>query len=208
LTFSAIGGDQCDGVAILNTVGKAVRREPAEHDGMDGADSGAGQQRHGGFDDHGQIDGNHVAFFDAALRQRIGKAADFLVQFLVGDMAGGVGVIAFPDDRGLVAAFGQMPVQAVGGHVQRAVLEPFDRDIAFEGGVFDFGGCFDPVEALAFPGPERVRLRGCLGCHFLVFFGGDQRVGGDFRFNGDDIRIRHARSPIRFLFSGSVTLLP
>jgi len=35
-----------------------------------------------------------------------------------------------PDDRGLLAALGKMPVDAVPGDVEDAVLEPFDRDVA------------------------------------------------------------------------------
>src|SRR3546814_7280868 len=42
-----------------------VRREAAEHDGMHGADTGAGQHRIGGGRDHRQVDGDAVALLDA-----------------------------------------------------------------------------------------------------------------------------------------------
>jgi hypothetical protein len=40
------------------------------------------------------------------------------------------GIVAFPDDRDLVAAGGEVPVGAVGRDVGDAVLEPADRDLA------------------------------------------------------------------------------
>ena len=56
-----------------------------------------------------------------------GKPADMLMQFLVGDVLVDRRVVAFPDDRGLVAASFKMPVDAVGADIQLAVLEPLDR---------------------------------------------------------------------------------
>ena len=60
------------------------------------------------------------------------------------------GIVAFPDDRGLVAALFEMPVDAVEAGVERAVLEPFDRDVARRvGGVLHLGEGLDPVMRLA-----------------------------------------------------------
>jgi microcompartment protein CcmK/EutM len=39
-------------------------------------------------------------------------------------LAASSGLVGFPDDRGLVAARGEVAVDAVGADVQRAVLEP------------------------------------------------------------------------------------
>jgi len=52
------------------------------------------------------------------------------VQLAVGDVFGLRGIVALPDDRGLVAALVEMAVDAVPGRVEDAVLEPFDRDVA------------------------------------------------------------------------------
>jgi hypothetical protein len=60
----------------------------------------------------------------------LAKPADLLVQLAIGDECADVRIVAFPDDRGLVAARRQMPVEAVDRGVQRAVLEPFDRDFS------------------------------------------------------------------------------
>jgi hypothetical protein len=58
------------------------------------------------------------------------------VQLLVGDFLVVLGIVAFPDDRGLVAALLEMAVDAVEAGIERAVLEPFDRDVARRVGVF------------------------------------------------------------------------
>jgi hypothetical protein len=165
-----IGGDHRDGVAVLDPVGEAIRRESAEHDGMNGTDSRTGEQRHRGLDNHRQVDGDHVTFFDAAIGERIGQPADLFMQRFIGDIFRIVRVIPFPDDRGLIAALSQVPVQAIGGHVQRAVLKPFNGYIALEGGVLDLGGTFDPIDPLGLLGPEGIGF----GCgtqgHFLILF--------------------------------------
>jgi hypothetical protein len=64
-----------------------------------------------------------------------------------------------------------MPVDAIGADIQRAVFEPFDRDIGcVEGGVFDLGERLDPVDALRLAGPEPVRIfdRLCVPFAILV----------------------------------------
>ena len=62
------------------------------------------------------------------------------MQLAIGDVLRLRRIVAFPDDRGLVAALVQMPVDAVLGDIEDAILEPFDRDVAGrEAGVLDLG---------------------------------------------------------------------
>ena len=64
--------------------------------------------------------------------------------------ASAFGVVRLPDDGDLLAAFLQMAVDAVGGDVERAVLEPFDRDVRIvERRVLNLRIGLDPVEPLA-----------------------------------------------------------
>jgi hypothetical protein len=52
-----------------------------------------------------------------------------------------------------------MATDAVVRHVGDAVLEPLDRDIVrIERGILDPGERREPVDALAFPGPEAARI--------------------------------------------------
>ena len=67
---------------------------------------------------------------DAVLLQHIGEAADMRIELPVGDLAVVIRVVAFPDDGDLIAALLQMPVDAIVGDVELAVLEPLDRDLA------------------------------------------------------------------------------
>jgi len=113
----------------------------------------------GRLGDHRQIDGDAVAFADVAVAQHVGEAADLVVQLLVGDLPGVLGIVAFPDDRRLVAALGEMAVDAVVGGVGGAVLEPFDGDVTrVEGGVLDLGEGLVPVDALRLLRPEAVGI--------------------------------------------------
>ena len=127
---------------------------------MDRADARAGEHRVGRFRNHRHIDGDAVALLDAARFQHIGELADFRVQLPVGDIPVVLRVVALPDDRRLLAALGEMPVDAIVGNVQNAVLEPFDRDVARrEGDVLDPGEGLDPVHPLGLFAPETVRVR-------------------------------------------------
>jgi hypothetical protein len=96
-----------------------------------GADPRAGQHGVGRLGDHRQVDGDAVALLDAVLLQHIGEAADMLVQFVVGDLLVVIRVVAFPDDGDLVAALLQVPVDAVVGDVEDAVLVPLDRTLGY-----------------------------------------------------------------------------
>ena len=108
------------------------------------------------------------------------------------------GIVALPDDGGLVAALFQMPVDAVPGDVEHAVLEPFDRDIAGrEGGVLDLGEGLDPADALGLFGPEAVGILDRARVHVAVFGLVDPGALGPFRrhivnFLGHRIPPRHA----------------
>ena len=85
---------------------------------MDGADARAGEHGVGRLGDHRQVDGDAVALLDVAVAQDVGEPADLVVQLLIGDVLGLVGIVAFPDDRGLLGALRQMPVDAIVGGVE------------------------------------------------------------------------------------------
>ena len=93
---------------------------------MNRANARASEHGIGGFGDHRQIDGDTVAFLHAVLFQHIGKAADLVMQLLVGDFLVVIGIITFPDDGGLVRSLFQMPIDAVIRDVEHAIFEPFD----------------------------------------------------------------------------------
>ncbi|CCE09981.1 hypothetical protein BRAS3843_3500009 [Bradyrhizobium sp. STM 3843] len=137
---------------------------------MDRADTGAGQHRIGGFRDHRQIDRDPVALADIAVAQDVGHLADFVVQLAIGNVPALRGIVALPDDRGLVAASGEMPVDAVVGGVQNAILEPFDGDVAGrERAILDLVRRLVPVDAPGLLGPEPVRIGDRAGVHLAVF---------------------------------------
>jgi len=140
-----VGGDDDIRSRILDAAGERLGREAAEHHRMDGADARAGEHGVGRLGDHRQIDGDAVAALGAVLFQNIGEAANLFVQLGVGDVARHRRVVAFPDDRGLVGARGEVAVDAVHRDIGRAVLVPFNRDVMrVEARVFYAGVGRDP----------------------------------------------------------------
>ena len=164
-----IGGDDNVRFAVLDAARDRIGGEPAEHHGMDRADSRAGEDRVGRFRDHRHIDGDAIAFLDVTQAQDVGHLADFVVQFAIGDVARFRRIVAFPDDRCLVATLLKMAVDAVVGSVENAILEPFDGNLAgLERGVFDLGERLDPVEAFRRLAPEPVRVLDRARVHVVV----------------------------------------
>ena len=164
-----VGGDDDLGLTVLDPSGERFGREAAEHDGMNGPDARAGEHRVSRFRDHRHVDGDAVALLDVAVAQDVGHPAHLVVQFLVGDVLGVLGVVALPDDRSLVGALRQVPVDAVVGGVERAVLEPLDRDVVrIEGGILDPHRRPVPMDALGMLGPEAIRIGDRARVHFVV----------------------------------------
>ncbi len=177
-----VGGDDDLGLAVGDALREAVRREAGEHHGVNGADPRAGQHRVGRLRDHRQIDGDAVALLDVSGAQDVGHLADFVVQLAVGDVLGLRGIVAFPDDRGLVAARVEMPVDAVPGDVEDAVLEPFDRDVPGRvGDVLDLVERLDPVDAPGLFAPEAVGILDRAVIHLAVLGVVDKGALGPFR---------------------------
>ena len=149
-----VGGDDDVRLAVLDAAGERIRREAAEHHRMDRADARAGEHGVGRLRDHRHVDGDAVALRDVAVAQDVGHPAHLVVQLLIGDLLVVLGIVAFPDDRDLVGALGQMAVDAVVGDVGDAVLVPLDRDVAGIVDVLDLGRRPVPVDALGLVLPE------------------------------------------------------
>ena len=154
-----VGGDDEGRLGVLDAACERIRREAAEHDRVDRPEPRAGEHGIGRLRDHRHVDRDPVALLDAAVAHDVGHAADLVVKLTIGDRLRLGRIVAFPDDRDLVAAGVEMPVDAVIGDVGDAVLEPADRDVAgAEIGVLDPGRGLEPVDALGFLGPEGVRV--------------------------------------------------
>ena len=184
-----VGRDHDVAVAIDQAVGEAVGREAAEHDGVDGPDARAGQHRVGRLGDHRQVDGDAIALLDAQFLERVGHAADFAVQLAVRDLLRLRRIVAFPDDRGLVGAPGEVTVDAVGRDVQHAIVEPADADVAVVVDVAHGRGAvgLDPVDPLAVFFPEFGGIRGRGLVHGLVLGVVDIGALGPVRTDGDHL---------------------
>ena len=159
---------------------------------MDGADARARQHGIGGLRDHRHVNGDDVAFLDAAFLHGVGEAADVFVKFLVGDLLVVAGIVAFPNNGGLIAAGFQVAVDAINGSVQRAVLEPFNGNVRrVEIDVLDPGVGLDPVDALAVLAPETFRILDGLLVHLFVFVLGDVRLGGESIRDRENFFVTH-----------------
>ena len=157
-------------LAVNNASGKRVGRKAAKHDGVNRADTCTRQHGIGRLRHHRHVERHPVALLGAQFLHGVGELAHFFVQLLVGDVLVVFGVVAFPDDRRLVAARLKMPVNAVGADIQRAVFVPLDRNIFIGiGRVLDLGERLDPVHPLAVLAPKGIRVRDGRLVHLFIF---------------------------------------
>ena len=99
---SLVRGDQRAGsLRVLDAIFQGLRGEAAEDHRMNGADARTGQHGVSRLGNHRHVDAHPVAALDAARAQRVGQAADCLVQLGVGNVLAVGGVIPFPDQRRL-----------------------------------------------------------------------------------------------------------
>ncbi len=82
---------------------RASGEKPPKTTGVDRADAGAGEHGDHGLGDHRHVDGHYVAAVHVLPAQGVGELADLLVELAVGDFLVVGGIVAFPDDRHLVA---------------------------------------------------------------------------------------------------------
>ena len=104
--------------------------------------------------------------------QHVGKFADLLVQFFVGEFLVVGRFVAFPDQGYLVAAFFQVAVKAVVGNIQFAAQEPFQIDFVFaEFPVLHLVPLLEPGDIfLGDAGPELVIVVNGFIIQLLVLF--------------------------------------
>ena len=95
--FGATGGE---------ARGQCFGRESTKDDRMDSTDTIAGQHGIGSFWDHRHIKNNPVALGHAQRLVDIRQFANLCVQLIIGDMRTLIGIVAFPDDRSLIATGG------------------------------------------------------------------------------------------------------
>ena len=71
---------------------------------MNRTNPGAGEHGNRGFGDHRHVQGDSIAATNAKIFQCIGKAADALMELLIGNFLVPVGVVTFPQYGDLVTA--------------------------------------------------------------------------------------------------------
>ena len=91
------------------------------------------------------------------------------MQLAIADVPGVLGIVAFPDNRGLLGALGKMPIKAIMRDIGLSIFEPFDRDVRRgKRNVLDLCIGLEPIDALPFLAPiffimvDRARIGGAI----------------------------------------------
>ena len=187
-----VGGDQGLAIRVEDTVLQGFRGKAAKDYRVHRPDAGAGQHGVGGLGNHGHVDTDTVALAHPALLEHVGQFADVFLQFRIGDVLAGGGIVALPDEGGLAGSLRQVPVDAVVADIELAAREPGGLTLD-EIEINHFIPGFVPAEeCLGLLRPEAVRVLDGTLVHGLVLLGVDMgvleicgyRVGRKFRHGG------------------------
>lgn len=119
-----VGRNDDGGARIHDAVVNGLGREAGENDGVDGADAGAGEHGDADVGHDGHVDGHSVPLANAEGAEQVGQAAHLVVQLLVRDVPCVARVVALPDERRLLRAARQVPIDAIEADVELGVEEP------------------------------------------------------------------------------------
>ena len=123
-TTALVCGDDDLGTSIQHTVAQRVGGETGEDDGVNGSDTGNGEEGNDGLRNHRKVDSNGVTLLDTLLLQGPGDTGDLTQQFTVGDGATLIGLVGLVDDGDLVGVLDGVTVDTVEGSVQATLNEP------------------------------------------------------------------------------------
>ena len=172
---SARGRNDHPGFGVGDAGRQFRRRETAEHDGVDGAQTGTGQHGDGCFGNHRHVDHDAVAQTDAQIGERSGEFGGAVAQLRIrmdNDLAGHRAV---PDQRGLLAAAGfDMAVEAVVTGVEHAAGEPLA--IGAHRGVEHPVPALRPGDALGRVGPPGLGVAVPVRLGFVIGHGSSHGV--------------------------------
>ncbi len=121
--IATVGGDDEAGLGILDAVAHRECGEATEHHGMDGADAGAGLHGDDGLGHQRHVDDDAIATLHTEHPQCVAELADLGMQLAVGQAAD-VAVLGFEHQRGMVAAGGEVHIDAVDRGIELAIGEP------------------------------------------------------------------------------------
>jgi hypothetical protein len=119
----AVGGDEHPGLAILQTRGHGLSAIAGKAGCVDGADTAHGQGGYSSLGRHRQEDPHRIAGADAKGTQCVGETVHVRGELAIAQRAYAA-VLGLADDGRPVTAGGEMTIDAVGGEVDLAALEP------------------------------------------------------------------------------------
>ena len=150
---AAGAGDDDLGLGVVDPGRELVRREAAEHHGVNGADAGAAEHGNGGLRDHRQVEDDAIARTHATRAERPGEARGEALQLGIGEALHGAGDGAVVDQRRLLtAARIHVAIQRVVAGIDLRAGEPAEERRARA--VEDPVPALLPVDALGCLSPE------------------------------------------------------
>jgi hypothetical protein len=113
---------------IVDALGQLVRREPTEHDRMNGSETRARQHGEHGLRHRRHVNNHAVAGINAQAAERSGQFGDLFAELEVGEAPDRSGDRAVVHERDLAAAAPlDMPIDGVVAGVEPAAREPTDE---------------------------------------------------------------------------------
>jgi len=102
-TTALIGGQDDTRVCVIDTIAQGFRGEAGKDDGMECAETNDCEEGDDGLGNHGHVNCDSIALFDAQFFEHIGQFTDFSEKFAVRDLSAMTGFIRFVQNGNLTS---------------------------------------------------------------------------------------------------------
>ena len=166
----SVTGDADLRIGVFDPVCNGLWGEAAKDHAVRRADAGAGQHGNRQFGNHAHIDGHHIAAFDTTFLEDVRKAAHFVLEIAIGQLANLGAVLehrlTFPDDCRFVAiAEIDDAIDTIVTGIDLATREPPRvRAVPFQHGV----PLLEPVKFVGNRRPEVLAVLETLAVEFVI----------------------------------------
>jgi hypothetical protein len=153
---AGVGADDHRRLRVIDATGQRQAGKAAEHHRVQRADARAGQHRESGLGNHRHVDQHAVALLDTQRQQGRGHALHLFVQLAERIDLLAVDLGRHVDQRVLLRAREQMPIDRVVAQVRSATDEPSgERRLRV---IADLVEGLLPIDQLGLSGPEHIAL--------------------------------------------------
>jgi len=169
-TLALVSSNNYFALGVHDAIAQRVGREPREDNGVNGANTRAGEEGDDRLGNHGQVERDSVTFAHTHLLQCVGELRNLAEKLSVGDDAAIASIVCLVDNGRLVWVLESVTVNAVVAGIQSTFKEPRIIAALKATSVYGLEVAFPREQFARETSPELVGLCDGLLVQLLVLF--------------------------------------